>query len=70
MVQKQFARRRELYAPAVTVEQAAGEVFFKAFDAGTGRGRGNECLASTLGHAGGFGNMDKQTQVNEIKVHG
>ena len=70
MVQEQFTGGGQFNPAAVAVQQAAGQVLFQALDPCTGGWRRDKRLARTLGEAGGFGDMNKQAQVDKIKMHG
>ncbi|MCY1420893.1 hypothetical protein D9M71_365300 [compost metagenome] len=70
VLQQAFAGGRQFDAAAVTVEQAAAELAFQGLDSRAGGGRREEGLACALGEAGGLGDVDEQTQVRQIEMHG
>ena len=65
-----MAGRGQFNALTVPVEQSAAKLSFQRFDSHAGRRGGKAYSTSTTGQAIGFGNMNKQAKIRNVKVHG
>jgi hypothetical protein len=67
--QETLASRRQGNTAAVTNEEGSAEHLFHAPDALAGRGEREVSPSRTVRDAVSVRNMEKQTQINEIKTH-